>query len=96
MRACLRFLCTLACNPNPNPNPKPNPNPNQVACNLSSRLEREAHWRMLLAGGAAARLGMHFHVDALPLASWQLQLEGVFCLVSCAPVVETYRTLRLG
>ena len=51
---------------------------------------------MLLAGGAAARLGMHFHVDALPLASWQLQLEGVFCLVSCAPVVETYRTLRLG
>ena len=31
---------------------------------------------MLLAGGAAARLGVHFHVDALPLASWQLQLEG--------------------
>ena len=57
----------------------------ECACNMSSRLEHEAHWRMLLAGGAAATVGMHFHVDALPTSSWQLQLLGAKRWHLCPP-----------
>jgi len=62
----------------------------QLACNLTQRFEAEAHWRMLMVGGAEATLGMHLHVDALPTSSWQLQLQGAKRWLLCPPAARGY------
>lgn len=57
-----------------------------VFAKLMQSFGKKAHWYMVLIGEAGS--GMFMHTDNLPVASWQMQIEGNKRWVLCQPIEE--------
>jgi tetratricopeptide (TPR) repeat protein len=54
---------------------------------LIQPFSRKTHWFMMMIGEVGS--GMFMHTDNLPVASWQMQLEGSKRWVICKPIDDT-------
>ena len=58
---------------------------NEYLMNTFENVAHQLHWNMILIGESNA--GMFLHQDRVPVASWQLQLEGSKMWLICPPEV---------